>query len=1416
MAKKNCVNVSSKEFKDLQKETNVNSHILASKIKSWQELNNSDEYPDAIDLIFHAPELAEDKETVFYSGDKAFPVKESEWKSGLDKAILSHLSDKYKVISKAKGLKDKHSILHTYRDSSNRASQTKETRLATVKNLHTRLVKLNDRRAIGDVPPFVINKVSDTKEGVPNYTVEANPAYLEARWKQAKSRMNTEAEADTEINPAPKFAAKKKHGLAGGEGVDEVSAFEEKLILMKKSFPGVNVIYDTTIAENGRYYPQGRNNDGNPDIVINTDLLSKDVAIHEFGHLFLDLLGGMDNSFVKRGRDLLKGSVIEKKVLSLYADQGLTDEEMDLEILATAIGFEGASLFDNQKDSPFKTWLRIFLNKLRLNFGIGGNVALELSRRMLQNEITDGTILNGLSSTIMFSKTMNGEKTTSEEDSKIDATIKKIISRVTVLQKKYRDTSNSEFKDHITQLLKELEDKRDVKGLIRYVDEVNFQTSKIKSALAKMRTSDEDIDAKRLKDIGTFIGAFDLIEEVELLLNDEIEKYERTGDTETVKLLLKKRNLDKAILNLKNINTQYKALEVRALKQIIAPMSNRIKHSYEIKYEREFYSVHGGYKNAKASLGKSLKGAKEEYINTKLADNSEKIQEEEGKYIDRILEVAPKDIGQATSWVVDPKNMDDTLIQSAIEILDKADFKSRQDFLNERDEARDVWNELKEVKGTSDQKKLYKDIIEVIDGKETNYMVGKFKSTYKTREASQYKEWNEREEEGEIISAKERILFYMKLKREELNPQWNKIQNMDDSNPTKKAYLYLTDQARRKDTITPNGYSLGMNIKDLKSNEVTYKLPSIEKTGLERIKEQGLWTAGKEGFKDAFIKDTEDIEFGEQPLDEIDPNLKVVMADEKGKENQKVPIHYRGSLKIASQQSYDLIGISLMDYNNVANYKAKSDVSHIIELLDNRAATREVVKKQAGKWVVQMLNRDAYEPIRTKGINSNVYKALNSIVQDRLYGISSIDQGEILGVNINKASNTIMGWTGHTMLIANYVSGGVNLLQGKFQNFLESTGSKHFSGTNLRKAESLIMKDSAAILGDIKREVPQSKTNLLVEKFNAFGDFSGIIDRYSNDSKLKRSLSMSTGHAINHMGEHYIQSSLMYAVLDSTKVNDGKGGKIALHEAYEMKGKKLQLKEGVVFSEDEVFQVERKIKEVIKQLHGNYDSANKAMAQRYVTGKFAFMLRKWMVVGVQRRWRGIEGASKSKENRTADDVAFNSVLEESAEGYYTTGAKFIRDISSDLRKMQFAMVSGQWNNLTDKERANIKKTIVEISTMLVAVTFSGIMAGLGEDADEEDKEFYYTMAYLSRRFYGELHFYSNPSEAMRMLQTPAASLSMVEKTLDFTSQMFTPAEIYKRGAHKDEYKLIRKGKKLLPVFNQIDRNMKDAYKWIAQ
>jgi hypothetical protein len=68
-------------------------------------------------------------------------------------------------------------------------------------------------------------------------------------------------------------------------------------------------------------------------------------------------------------------------------------------------------------------------------------------------------------------------------------------------------------------------------------------------------------------------------------------------------------------------------------------------------------------------------------------------------------------------------------------------------------------------------------------------------------------------------------------------------------------------------------------------------------------------------------------------------------------------------------------------------------------------------------------------------------------------------------------------------------------------------------------------------------------------------------------------------------------------------------------------------------------------------------------------------------------------------------------------------------------------------------------------------------------------------------------------EGMRILQAPAASLSMIEKASRFIGQLTDPTEVYVRGDRKGELKIKRKASQLFPVFSKLDRNIEDIYKW---
>lgn len=1418
----NCVNKSLPEFKALQKETGLHSEVLAAKIGVWQDNNGSDQFPE-VEKLYTSQTV---EETIYYHKNENFEVKEKDYISQITNSLYDLASDR-SLISEKK-YKGKRRILHTYKNSNSRAYKTVKAREEITNENFNRLTNLNNAHSNGNLP-YIIEEIAPTKDGIPNYTVEVNPDFLDVEWTKLKEGNREEERLVEEGNIAGKqlkmfegYVEQKNTEIdLEYDTLDEINA---KVSMLSAAFNNagmeVSVEMNADLPKNVYGRVKGKK------IEINPRYAKKDTVIHEFGHIFIDALGGMSNNFIKRGRKLLEGSKIESEVIKEYSkgDDAIEGEVLDKEILVTAIGIEGSKLYDERAKSPFLTWLKIFLNKVRLTLGLNGNVALELANQMLTDKIKKNKLTNESFNIWQYSKAAGNEKSVSEEESRIELLINKIYDRINILKAKYDKTGNDTFKKNVSELLEDLENLRDDKGLIRYVEEALSQSEKINTRLSAIYYSDESINPQNLNAISTYSGAFNLLPEVSKAIESEIRKATKAQDTDRVEMLSDQLDkIDKANSLIKRNQSLYDNVQLEYLAQLMTPHSNRMKFEKKEEYTREYYRLYG----------RKDKEAKDKYVENKLIENAKEIAALEEDHVKKILGNAPRDITSTEAWIVDPKNLDDSLIQTAIKLLDKADYKAMRLFIDERNEANSLHEELKEFKGTSNQQKLYEDIIEKINGKPTGFMVGKYLSSYDDAINDFWKPFNE----SNTKPTKKDFKKYPKLE-DYRNPQWDKLNNMSPDNIVRRTYNYLSESSRKRDEATPDKYRLASGFKKERNstssfisaeeatnkkesiNSIRYRLPAIEKNTMERLYEQGLFTTVKEGFKDAFSKDSMYIDSGEDGSKEINPNLKAVIVDEKGKQNQTIPIHYRGKVKKASQQSYDLLGISLMDYNMVTNYKEKKKVSDSLEIINDYASKRDIQIREGGKTLINKLGVGKKSYVTKKGIESESYKALNSLIQDRLYGISSIDLGDISiagrSVSLNKLSNVAMGWAGNTMLVLNESAAAVNLLQGKFQNFLESATGNQYDRKNLRNAESLYIKNSGSILNDIGREIPTSITNLLNEKFDSFADFSGLREKFANDTKAKRLFNTNSGHFLNHSSEHYIQSTVMYAILDKIKVKDGKGNLISLHEAYEVVNGKLELKKGITgVNEDFEFEVSRKIKEVIKQIHGNYDKNNQAQAQRYVSGKFAFMLRKWMVVGTQRRWRGLREASKKKENRDPDNYAFNSILEENMEGYYSTFIRFMSDNRAELKKLQFGVMSGNWNELTDKERNNIRRTIIDISAMSLSIIASSILAGLAEGADDEDKKQYYAAAYLFRRFHSELRFYSDPREVFKILASPAASTRTIENFFHFTDQLiFHPTERYVRGDRKGELKLKRRASKLLPVFSQLDRNIIDTYKWL--
>ena len=239
---------------------------------------------------------------------------------------------------------------------------------------------------------------------------------------------------------------------------------------------------------------------------------------------------------------------------------------------------------------------------------------------------------------------------------------------------------------------------------------------------------------------------------------------------------------------------------------------------------------------------------------------------------------------------------------------------------------------------------------------------------------------------------------------------------------------------------------------------------------------------------------------------------------------------------------------SIQTHYNSLNFQEKNEIRAELEVLENIMKERDIVNTKDGKRMVRKMlgvTEGEHEELTKKGINSNSYKLLHSLMEDRLYGRRNVKGPEVMGISVDKVSEKLIQLSSHNLLIANYLGDGANVLAGKVMNFFEGTRKIHYSRKDLRIAEKKYFADFVGWSKDIGRiGRPTSKTNMLIEKFlDTSMDFSGMSNNLAQDTRFKKLFKVGTLHGINNAVEHYIQSTLVYALLNNTKVTNKRGAK---------------------------------------------------------------------------------------------------------------------------------------------------------------------------------------------------------------------------------------------------------------------------------
>lgn len=1248
-----------------------------------------------------------------------------------------------------------------------------------------------------------------------------------------------------------------------GEFVN-IDLFNKQADLMEEKFrnSGVNVklFYDNTINESGKLLgvsdPKYKElvslekiKNGQPVIIVNPDKLYGDTIFHEYGHLFIDLIG-QDNPRIQEAYKQLENSSISQEVRENYPE--LEGEFLQKEILATAIGRQADKIFGFKNDQNwfkrFQLWFKNIINNI---LGLSKDQVNELASELISKDKIN--IEGELSENTQFSKGSSSyiKKIYLKRDISDLNNIKKQISSLIFTQLKSLKRSNlddkeQEYKENLTKFKKlfiKASDNETSKVILDYINYMDDRLKKYKiDIIDQVNISDLEI-INSLNFVQKTLSSYSLIVDIDSAIDSgdlTVENFNSEEEFESIKKYSKelRRRVD-------DISASIKNKAIPPLARNYAAFSNRLS-----KKRRDELDVIFLNENPKKSneSSKEYNQRKQNFIDNKILEEKDEIFQKEVQFATRILKKS-YDISRNGMNFTSEKGLNSAIIQLASKQLDNADTITDSNTMEQRNKINKLVKEFKKLKNSSNTKSQYKDFYEIGSDNQVyltsqysiNFLL-KYKSLKSSKERNKwFKENTTKNNSGEYIPI-----------RKWINPNYNKIKD----NTLYKEFISM---------------SRDININKLKDNNsnISYfnniefhKLPNIGKEGYENISTGNQAKNAIESIKRIWQKRADDEEYGQSTQEQLDKinslekeinrrlksgesvedltdeiNMMKTITNEVGDIKQNIPIFYRGVQNL-DDQSFDLPSIMMMDYYMAENYKQKNRIKNILEL------TSEVLKDKKYKRVEGWTKKDMYQVLtpgifeevkEKKGIDSNELLKFNSILANRLYGKKVVE-------NNAKLANSLMGFTATTMLGLNYLAASANVVQGVVYKFIESHSNEFYNKSNLLNAEKVFFADTADWMDDIGKPSHTSKTNLLMNLFNIQGNFKALTNKFNEDNVVKTLMRKDTLFAMNHMGEFYLHGTLMYSIMDAIKVKNSnneyidKQGKVVskdkamnLHEAFSIENGQLKLNQYASFTsfgeqkfslnvikDKGVLEVRNLINKIANDMYGQYNDELQSHMQRHTWFKMFSMLRKWIVPLFNRRWRGAYSINTRKENLREDiDIYYSEDLQNYQEGYYTTFGRFITSAIKDFRQLDMSLKASfqnEYNKLNSHERANIRRTYMEMGIIALSYISSMLLYKLLDGIDEDDEDGLVYLAFTTRRLYNEMSFFYNPQSALQILSSPAASATYVENIIKLLGQIAEDGvrvsqgegvELYERGEYKGMPKSQRRLYQILPILSQL-------------
>ena len=444
------------------------------------------------------------------------------------------------------------------------------------------------------------------------------------------------------------------------------------------------------------------------------------------------------------------------------------------------------------------------------------------------------------------------------------------------------------------------------------------------------------------------------------------------------------------------------------------------------------------------------------------------------------------------------------------------------------------------------------------------------------------------------------------------------------------------------------------------------------------VNEKGEFVEGIPIMYTGNLRQAEDVEAIEKQIKELKDkyaNTPSATSQSYAKTLQKLESELVAvkSKPAAEELSYDLTE-AIMKYATMAeNYEVMAGIEDTMlafqEVINKRQYSKKVTTTKKVIRGAKKLAGVAQDAADTKAMNTR--NAAEKFMEMVFY-----DSDDLTKNQAEKIIDKILGWTSLSYVAFNVFGNFNNYTIARVNNGIEAMGQRFFARNayiraskefNNRALPDFIKRTShsaTSLRGSGKYDPyePTSKYEGFVDLFRMMDDKAdlreagGVTDR-TGKSYYDRFKEF--GYILQDAAEYNVQTKVgMAIVMDTYILNKDTGEILSLYDAFEFNGdQKLSLKDGFTtivkpkknlptFKQalsgtnikrddqgnmlyDEVgeyndkfrYDLRMKIREVNKQIHGNYAKEDKVVLQQWYVGKLLFQFHKWVAPAIRARYQ---------------------------------------------------------------------------------------------------------------------------------------------------------------------------------------------------